>query len=968
MDRLKLFSCSLILLFSTLLYAQKGNISGVIFDKNTGEYLPGVTIFAVGTSIGTITDLDGNFNLLIAEGSYNLRISFISYETLIIENIEVLSDETTLLGEIGMSTANISIDEVVITAQSIRNTENSLISLKRNSTNLVDGISAANFTKIGDSDAASSMKRVTGVSVSDGKYVYVRGLGDRYTKTMLNGVDIPGLDPDRNTLQMDLFPTNVIDNILVNKTFTPDLPADFTGGVINIEIKDFPTKKQGNISIGLGYNPKQHFNSNYLTYKGGSLDFLGIDDGSRKIPAKYNIPEFATVVGNPDGENGMRYKEILNSFNPTMAATQKTSFMDMSLGATYGNQIKKLHKTIGYNFAISYKNSTDLYVDAINSRYGLNGLPSVTDMEVRESQIGNYGENNTFLTGLAGLAIKNNYSKLRFYLLHLQNGSSKAGIFDFIGSDQGSNFSSIQHTLDYSQRSLTNILIDGKHIFDVSNMEIVWKVSPTFSMIYDPDVRFSRYEVNEDGSYRIGTEVGFPERIWRNLFETDLASLVHITKDYELMGRKSKLKFGAAHTFKYRNYNIRKFLLNIRGGADNVLDLSGNPDELFSEDFLWPYNGNPIYGTTFENDINKSYYYRANVNYLAGYLSSDNNLTENLKSSLGLRIEKFDQRYTGQNQEGSKILDNDKVLSDFNLFPSLNIIYNPIQNINFRTTYSKTIARPSMKELSFAEIYDPLSGSTFIGGLHKDVDPIKGIEYWSGNLQSTSIHNYDIRLERFGKDGQMISLSAFYKKFINPIELVQLAVQTGAFQPRNVGDGEVRGVEFELRQGLGFITDALQKFRFTSNITLTESRLKMSETEYLSRIGHAREGQQIENYRDMAGQSPYILNGGLSFNSGNHRKLKDFEAGLFYNVQGLTLQYVGIVDRPDIYTRPFHSLNFNSNTSLGKENRIRLGLKVANILGAKREMVYKSFEAADKYYEFRDPGRTFSLSIGYSFF
>jgi hypothetical protein len=269
---MRLFYTIVIILFtSSLIHAQTGFIRGTVFDDSNGESLPGSTVAVDGTTTGTITDLDGNFNIKIAPGVYTLKVSFISYETLVISDIEVKAGDVTILDNVRLSESKIELGEVVVTAKEIRNTEAALNTIKMKSANLLDGISASSLRKIGDSDAAASMKRVPGVSVEGGRYVYVRGLGDRYTKTVLNGVDVPGLDPDRNTIQMDLFPTNIIDNLLVHKSFSAELPADFTGGVIDIEVKDFPEEQTGKVSIGAGFNPNYHFNGDFLTYEGGIL-------------------------------------------------------------------------------------------------------------------------------------------------------------------------------------------------------------------------------------------------------------------------------------------------------------------------------------------------------------------------------------------------------------------------------------------------------------------------------------------------------------------------------------------------------------------------------------------------------------------------------------------------------------------------------------------------------------------------
>ena len=951
-----------LLLYSISVFAQSGSIRGEVFDDATGETLPGVAVYITGTTIGTTTDLDGNFNLDIEPGSYSVNISYISYESININDVEVKNGSVNSLGEIRLKEATFELAEVTVRAQAIRNTETALNTIKKKSANVIDGISAGSLRKTGESDVAGSMKRVTGVSVEGGKYVYVRGLGDRYTKTTLNGVDVPGLDPDRNSIQMDIFPTNIIDNILVHKSFSAELPADFTGGVIDINTKDFPEERSGKVSASLGYNPQMHFNSDYLTYEGGNTDFMGFDDGTRAIPATSNIPQFSQVVGNPNGEKGLRYQEILSSFNPNMAALRKQSFMDYSLGFTYGNQLPKEKLTLGYNFTVSYKNETDFYKDAEFSRYGLPADPEINEMEVRESSKGDYGVNSVLLSGMAGFALKTKHSKYSLNLLHLQNGESSAGIFDYQSTDQGSVFYGFQHVLAYSQRSLSNLMLQGKHIFTASSWDLEWKISPTYSTIKDPDIRFTRYE-DRDGEYSIGTEVGFPERIWRDLSELNAGGVVHASKKFTFMGDDSRLRFGGAYTYKERDYNIRNFALNIRN-----IPLTGNPDELFYEENLWPRNGVVSSGTTYEAPfipVNPNQY-NATVNIAAAYAAIDISFFSSLKANVGLRVENYVQRYTGQDQLGYNVLENDVVLDDLNLFPSLNLTYNLTEAQNLRFSYSQTIARPSLKELSYAEIYDPITSRTFIGGLFRDANDIAGVEYWDGNLVSTRINNFDLRWELFADNGQMVSVSGFYKMFTDPIEMVQFASQTGSFQPRNVGDGEVLGGEFEFRLDLGSVAPRLSHMSLQGNFTYAASRIRLSKTEYESRVENAREGQSIGEYRDMAGQAPYIVNAGIMYEGGHEGFWKELEAGIFYNVQGPTLEYVGIVDRPDIYTMPFHSLNFNANKKFGKENRINLGFKVENILNQNDESVFRSYEASDQYFTRLSPGTKFRLSFSYT--
>jgi outer membrane receptor protein involved in Fe transport len=344
-------------------------------------------------------------------------------------------------------------------------------------------------------------------------------------------------------------------------------------------------------------------------------------------------------------------------------------------------------------------------------------------------------------------------------------------------------------------------------------------------------------------------------------------------------------------------------------------------------------------------------------------------LFRGLRAVIGIRIEEYVQRYTGQDQLGLNVLNNDKVLDNIDFFPTANLVYSLSEKQNLRFSYSKTIARPSFKEMSYAEISDPISNRTFIGGMFRDADDASGIEYWDGNLVCTDIHNFDTRWELFQSNGQMISFSAFYKRLKNPIEIVQYATtQKGSFQPRNVGDGQILGLETEFRQNLGLINETFKNFSITANISVTKSLIEISSTEYNSRVENARTGQTIEKYRVMAGQAPYIINAGLSYNGGENGFWKGLEAGLFYNVQGITLQYVGIADRPDIYTLPFHSLNFNASKSLGKDNRTQIGFKIENMLNDKKESVFRSFNPTDQFFTKLEPGITFQIKLSHTIF
>lgn len=944
-------------LITGFVFAQNGTVRGAIFDEKTGEPLYGVSILVKETSTGAIADFDGKFELQLAPGSYTLQVSYISFSTINLTEVKVEAGQVTVLPDILLKEEEAELETVTVSAAAIRTTESALMAVKRNAPNLLDGISASTFRQIGDGDAASAVKRVTGVSIEGGKYVYVRGLGDRYTKTVLNGVDIPGLDPDRNTIQMDIFPTNVIDNIVVSKSFTAELPADFTGGVVDIETKDFPEEKTFRVGISGGVNPSMHFNKNYLTYQGGKTDWLGFDDGTRANPTggRTNIPQFAEVIGNPNGAKGQEFQQLLRGFNKTLGASTQTSLMDFGLSLSFGNQIARPKATWGYNAALTYKNDTEFYQ---NAQFNLFAKPidsNQNELEALQIQSGNYGVNSVLLGGIAGIALKTKSSKFKLNFLHLQNGESKAGIFDYENSNLGANYEAKQYNLEYSQRGLSSILLSGNHFLKGNAWEINWKLAPTRSTIEDPDIRFTRFRLPTN---TISPEVGLPARIWRNLEENNLVGKLDLVKNMSLWNQDAKLKFGGSYAFKERDFEIQSFQF-----PTGTIALDGNPNSVLKEINLFSAtNRNGVrYNPDFiPNNPNK---FQSNLSNIGGYASVEANPVAKLKTIVGVRVEKYTQYYSGTNQNATIVFDEERVLDDLDFFPTLNLVLALKETQNLRLSATRTIARPSFKELSFAEIIDPITGRTFVGGLFQETTDGGTEILWDGNLQSTRINNFDVRWEMFQSKGEMWSLGAFYKTFENPIEIVQFLSDPGSFQPRNVGNGTVLGLELEFRKSLKFISPSLEKFLWTSNVTLTESQITMSATEKRSRELTAREGQKIGTTRDMAGQAPYIVNTGVAYSDFS----TGWEAGIYYNVQGPTLNMVGFGNRTDTYAVPFNSLNLNVNKTFGADERIRTSLGVQNLLNDKREFIFSAYGAQDQFFTQLAPGMRVNFSVGFSF-
>lgn len=939
----KLFSV-LLLVFTvipTLLFAQNGKITGVIKEEGSNSPLAGVSVAIVGASQATSSDFEGDYTLEVAPGTYKIVFSYVGYQKKEITDIKVEAGKSAVV-DVNLTSTDSKIDEVVITVSARKNTEQSILNMQKSSGVVMDGLSSQAIQRSGASNIASAVRVVPGVSVQDGKYLYVRGLGDRYTKSILNGIDIPGLDPDKNTVQMDVFPTGVLENIIVMKTASAELPADFTGGVIDIVTKDIPAQKNLGISASLGYNPNVHFKDDFVSYKGSKTDFLGYDYGNRNLPVVKDYTILNPIV--PENRNAV--EQVARAFDPNMAARRKSSNMpDLSLGIDYSNQFKIGENTLGVIGLLNYKRNTMFYKGFQNGIYQKpNQTDESSELRADKTTTGDLGEQNVLLSGMLGLNYKTARSKYTLNALRIQSGESRAAIFNQTYKISNSN-ETMRHTLEYTERAITNLLLSGKHSNENADFITEWKLSPTWVKVNDKDMRQTTFVLNSSGQYVVNTDAGLPIRFWRYLDEFNGVAKLDFTKKLNLFERESSLKFGGLYSHKKRDYRINNYSIEYRNNNKDAAN--GDPNGFLSPENI--YNAEMDRGYWIRGNYQASNTFEASQQTGAAYASLEVKPLEKLKAIVGLRGENYVTIFTGQNVDGLKY-DKVKTINKFDLFPSLNLIYNTHTNHNLRASYSRTVARPSFKELSVVQIYDPLTEMRFLGNL---------------DLVPSYINNIDLRYEIFAKDAQMFALSGFYKGFKNPIELQ--AYNDSApldITPKNSPSATVIGLEFEGRKNFGFISEDLKELSLNLNVTVVKSEIEMREEEYVSRQSFAREGQEISKKRQLQGQSPYLINTGLSYNSSS----KGLEAGIFYNVQGRTLEIIGFARNSDVYSRPFNSLNLNVSKKIGTNMKAgTISLKVDNLLDSKRLSVYEAFQAADQIYQQRVPGRNFSIGYSYNF-
>ena len=383
--------------------------------------LIGAVLTAEGTAYGTVSDFEGKFDLSLPEGNYDIICRYISFENYRISDLNIASGKAMHFN-IEMSPETQELEEVVVTAAKVRNTEAAVMTIRRKSPKLLDALSAQSFSRSGDGAAAEAIKRIPGVSVEGGKYVYVRGLGDRYTQVIMNDLQIPGLDPDRNTVPMDIFPTNIIDNLTVYKSYSPDLTAEFTGGIVNINTVDFPDHKTFAVKAGTKVNTETSFNKDYISYKGGKLDFLGMDDGTRELPFTES-----TTLPDPVMADS-RLTELTKSFNSELGVQKMTAYPGANLSISYGDQHTTDHLKIGYILGASYKNTRQLYENVAFGEYLKNVDRDVNSLVVDRLSEGTLSQAGAFWSALGSLTFKWANNKVGLNLFTMQDGQSRSAV------------------------------------------------------------------------------------------------------------------------------------------------------------------------------------------------------------------------------------------------------------------------------------------------------------------------------------------------------------------------------------------------------------------------------------------------------------------------------------------------------------------------------------------------------------
>ena len=922
-----------LILVSAKAFASDGSIKGVVIDNEGVSVIGAYVIVDNIEGKGTVTDIDGNFILKnLKRGVYSITVSYISLGKRKIKDIKV-SDDVIDLGTIKLGANSIEMQEVVVTARAINNSENSVQTLQRKSLNTIDGISSQSFSITGDSDAGAAMKRVIGVSVQDGKYVFIRGLGGRYSMTTVNGMSIPGLDPDKNSVEMDIFPTNTIDNIIVYKSFTPDLPGSFTGGLVDIKTKDFPAKLIAKLSFSLGYNRQANFVDGFISHEGSTTDWLGFDDGSREIPKGIGTAgdklETSFAATHPDEAN-----KLVRKFNKNVEIKTVSQPMNYKFGLSFGNQVEFFGKTLGFNASISYKRDFSYYNNGLSGRYFY--ISSEADT-LKKQRIYNVekGVDQVFIGSIINASYKlSPFNKIGFTLLHNNSGRKITRAQGGYRYDENIGYK--ERLLSYQSRDFNTMQLRGNHAFGENQEQILsWGGSFSFSKMKQPDLRFLNYAIigsGDEKTYSIQPSIGLiPTRYWRDLNEkTSSNRIAYSYSFHNRTDRNGMIKFGASYDWKYRIFKEHIYQFESLSNEFN-----GNFSDYFDDkNLISSKNQKGIFVTEASNPKNN---YSASSNIWAGYAMVELPLTAALKTVVGARIEKASIDFN--NSE----ISNKKLLNNLDVLPASGLIYEIIkEKMNLRFNYNQTVARPVFREIADVAFYEFLNNSFLLG---------------NPDLKRTLIHNFDFRWEYFFDLGEKITVSTFYKKFYNPIELTNNPeAKNGEWIYKNVDHAMVYGVELEVRKKLKYVS-FLRGITIGGNMSLVKSKASIPPGELANIRYH---NPDAIDTRQLYGQSPYLINGFVSYEN-----TKGTIARLSYNVQGERLYLIQTGAKPDVFEQPFHLLNLKISQKIGK--RIKFSLKLKNILNqsVRRTIKFKNNEYVYNSYK---SGISYSFGLNYDLY
>ncbi len=908
---MKFFVIALTFIISTCLSAQNGSITGKVIDESTGEDLIGAIVQIEGTQLGAATDFSGIYHIKnVSPGTYSLQISYISYQSKKVVGVVVEPGKTVSI-DIALGTAPLEETGVVEIVESrVTSTEASVLMEMKEAKGVLSGIGAAQIAKSQDRDASEVARRVPGVTVVDSRFVIVRGLSERYNAVMINNALAPSMETDVKSFSFDIISSGLIDRFLVYKSPSPDLPGEFAGGAIKVFTKNFPSKNfEVTVSQSFGFRSGTTFKDFNFSNR-SSTDWLGFDNSDRVLP-----DGFPTNVRNTTDQNRLN---VSRSLPNNIEKNKESAPLDWRTNVTVGKKWSKEIGEFGLIGSINYSRTRTFFTNrtAVYDTYDV--IQNVSDTVSHNND--NTYQANARVGGLLNFGFKNKLNKVELKLFASQFGQTEDLFRDGIEVEQGNYVKS--NFYNYNQRFITTNQLLGSHEVFAKKGLFEWTLGYSKATSEDPDWRRVRYTKPLDLSnpeYQayipFSADPNYFGRLFLNMKEiTPMTSMSYEHKlksmGDDLNGNEQfiSLKGGFYVENKQRVFSVR----NIGYKAASFATFS-NPDLAFTpiESILDTSNVNLTDGIILDEDTKPQDSYTAGNKLGAGFLMLSVPKGRWLLSG-GARFESASQTLNTrnlQNKEYNIILDS-KVL-----LPSAMLSYNISKTSLIRMAYGKTINRPEFRELAPFAFYDYKRNAIMNG---------------NPDLTYATVGNYDVRWEVYPSAGEVFTLGAFYKAFVNPIELYfQPGVGSGgtmSFIPGNAPSANNYGVEVDSRIKLGHIVSMINgsefdptegfvnKFTLVANASFIVSKIKLSDEDIETGTNASR---------PMMGQSPYIINAGLFFQD----DAIDLSISAMYNVIGPRVVIAGVPGIPEVWEMPRNLVDLTISKGIGKHFDIRFGVQ-----------------------------------------
>ena len=897
---LLLFSSFLFLLIlaTQVGYSQlNGKISGKVTDSKSGETLIGLTVKITGATLGASTDIEGRYTLgNLNPGKYNLTFSYIGYQSKNITDIEVLAGKTTSLDVVMEEASSLALEEVVITATVRQESISALYAQQKNSISISSGITSELIRKTPDRNTSEVLRRVSGASIQENKFVIIRGLADRYNSSILNNAVLPSSEPDRKAFSFDIIPSNLIDRIVINKTASADLPGDFAGGIIQVITRDVPEENFLNASVSFGYNNQSTF-KDFTSNNRNKYDFLGFDDGSRNLPAGFP-GSFQSYNPLSNAEKAKFSSQLKNSY----AEVSPMAIPSQNHQLTWGKRKDlKNSGSFGSVVSLSYRNSQNTaFAERID--YEFSGTPFYEYSENISKYSTNLGAlvNFAYIKGGNKIAFKNIYNRS-----FEDNYTARTGFTNDNIQDVRLNVS------DLTNKSLLNSQLEGESQIGKKQVKLTWNLNYSRVERDQPDQRSLDYRRS------LGTKEPFrlidrnTRRLFSDLAEDTYGAQAAVAIPVKLFDQQSTFKVGFVKQLKQRDFGARIFNYLFVGPSSFEPSISGLPKEQIFSPTNISTNGYIL--SDFSNYTDS---YDANSDLNAGFLLMDNKLGEKIRLSYGARLEQFAQTLNAIDFSGQKIAAKQ---DNFDVLPSANFSYSLNSSSNIRLSGSQTVSRPEFRELALFNYYDFIAQTSVTG---------------NPDLKRAKIFNGDLRYELYPSAGETFTVSAFYKNFDSPIEQRVNSNSTPVVRGINYLNADQAtslGIELDIRKKLSFMGDKewLNNLTAFANATYINSQVQ---------------GEGID--RPLQGQSPYLINAGLQYFS--PKTALTFTS--VYNRIGQRIFLVGYQGYPDIYENARDVFDFQISKKILK-SQAEIKLNVSDLLNQSTVFYQNNAGNANKAYE-----------------